>query len=202
KQLRQRLDRALELKATITFAKDEKKKALAKIESKYAMIALKDAFLKLTETIPFLLSYKFPVDHFQLRENYDDVKFSTDTKEIQRKNEIYFFRKIVQDGAQNPDVGGNDSFLRSVIDTVAIELTNPDEILAEYLRHDIDWLIRAVDSHLARYSKAKLLNRLAEWEDRTKRELQFYIDLKNDRVKTGNHFETSLEILSRKEKAR
>lgn len=201
-ELKKRLDQALEKKAQIHFAKSDKEKSLAMVESKYAMIALKGSFLKLTNTIPFLLSYKFPVDHFQLRENYDSVKYSKESKEILRKNEIYFFRKIVQDGAQNPDTGGSDGFLRSVIDTVAIELENPEAILPEFLRHDLAWLIRAIDGHISRYGREKIIKRLSEWEARTKRELEFYIELKNDRVKSGNHFETSLEILTRKEKAR
>lgn len=200
--LKERLEKALSLKYKVRFAKDEKERSLAIAESKYAMIALKDAFKTVTDKIPFLLSYKFPVDHFQLRENYDDVKYSEDPKEIQRKNEVYFFRKIVQDGAQNPDTGGSDSFLRAVIDTVAIELEKTPEVIPEYLRHDIAWLIRAIDGHISRYGREKIIKRLGEWESRTKRELEFYIALKNDRVKTGNHFETSLEILSRKEKAR
>ena len=202
KQLEKRLDMALSLKEKIVFAKDDKEKALAFVESKYAMIALKDAYNELTASIPFLLSYKFPVDHFQLRENYDDVKFSKDVKEVQRKNEVYFFRKIVQDGAQNPDNSGSDSFMRAAFDTLAIELQNPPDVLTENLRHDLEWIIRAADNHISRYGKEKLGKRLKEWEERTKRELSFYIDLKNDRVKAGDHFETSMEILTRKEKAR
>lgn len=202
KNLERRLDQALELKRKIYFSKEEKERALATVESQYAMLALKDSYDVLAKSIPYLLSYKFPVDHFQLRENYDDVKHSEDPKEIQRKNEVYFFRKIVQDGAQNNDTGGSDGFLRAVLDTVAIELDKKENILPEFLRHDIAWVIKAVDGHISRYGKEKIIKRLKEWELRTKRELEFYVSLKNDRVKSGNHFETSLEILSRKEKAR
>ncbi len=202
KALEQRLDESLKLKEKITFAVDDKSKALAITESKYSLIALKDAYKSLTDQIPFLLSYKFPVDHFQLRENYDDVKFSEDIKEIQRKNEVYFFRKIVQDGAQNPDNTGSDSFLRAALDTLAIELANPPQVLPENLRHDLAWAINALEGHLSRYGKTRIIKRLDEWSDRTKRELSFYIALKNDKVKSGDHFETSMDILSRKEKAR
>ncbi len=202
KILELRLDEALKFKEKITFAKDDKEKALALTESKYAMIALKGAYKTLTDQIPFLLSYKFPVDHFQLRENYDDVKYSEDVKEIQRKNEVYFFRKIVQDGAQNPENSGSDSFLRAALDTLALELENQSSIISENLRHDLSWAIDSIDGHISRYGKMKLIKRLEEWSDRTKRELDFYIALKNDKVKAGDHFETSMDILSRKEKAR
>ena len=200
--LDKRLQKALSLKEKITFAKNDKERALGFVESKYSMISLKDAYNALMATMPFLVSYKFPVDHFQLRENYDDVKFSEDVKEVQRKNEVYFFRKIVQDGAQNPDNSGSDSFMRAAFDTLAIDLQNPPDILTENLRHDLEWVIKAVDNHISRYGKEKLVKRLNEWEERTKRELAFYIALKNDRVQAGDHFETSMEILSRKEKAR
>jgi len=202
KKLEQRLDEALKLKEKIIFAKDDKEKALALTESKYAMIALKGAYKNLTDQIPFLLSYKFPVDHFQLRENYDDVKYSEDVKEIQRKNEVYFFRKIVQDGAQNPENSGSDSFLRAALDTLALELETQSSILSENLRHDLSWAIDSVEGHISRYGKVKIIKRLEEWSDRTKRELDFYIALKNDKVQAGDHFETSMDILSRKEKAR
>lgn len=202
KKLEQRLDEALKLKQKIIFAKDDKDRALAFVESKYSMIALKDAYKTLISTIPFLLSYKFPVDHFQLRENYDDVKFSKDAKEVRRKNEVYFFRKIVQDGAQNSNNSGSDSFMRASFDTLAIDLESPPDILPENIRHDLEWVLKAVDNHISRYGREKLIKRLEEWEARTKRELDFYIALKNDRVKAGDHFETSMDILSRKEKAR
>lgn len=200
--LKERLEKSLDLKYKIFKEKDEKKQVLLKVESKYSMIALKDAYKSVVEKIPFLLSYKFPVDHFELRENYDDVKHSSEAKDIQRKNEIYFFRKIVQDGAQNPNTGGSDSFMRAVLDTLALELERVPEVLPEELRHDLSWAIDAIDGHLARYGREKIIGRLTEWEDRSKREIEFYIALKNDRVRSGNHFETSLEILSRKEKAR
>ncbi len=201
-KLEQRLDEALKLKEQITFATDDKAKALAIAESKYSMIALKDAYKSLTDQIPFLVSYKFPVDHFQLRENYDDVKYSEDVEDIKRKNEVYFFRKIVQDGAQNPQNSGSDSFLRAALDTLAIQLEDPPDVLPENLRHDLSWAISAVDGHISRYGKRKIVNRLDEWSSRTKRELDFYIALKNDKVQAGDHFETSMDILSRKEKAR
>ncbi len=202
KVLREKLDDSLRLKYKIYSEKNPRNQVMVTVESKYSMIALKDAFKNVANKIPFLLSYKYPVDHFQLRENYDEVKNSEVAKDIQRKNEVYFFRKIVLDGAQNPNTGGSDSFMRAVLDTMSLELEKTPDVLPETLRHDLDWSIRAIEGHLARYGREKILARLDEWEERTKRELEFYIALKNDRVRSGNHFETSLEILSRKEKAR
>lgn len=145
----------------------------ASIKSKRLMKDLKKRTKRLIKKIPFFLSFRYPVDHLLLRRRYDFYKFKEDDVSIHKKNRIYFYRKIVQDGSQNPNHSKNDDFLRMAIDTLMIELKKSDHFLEEDLRSDYEYILNYLKRSLGR-SKIYHLNRLREWEQRTKRQIDFY----------------------------
>lgn len=183
----------------------EKEKAIEKeksrIRSKYLLIKFKNEFKKFLKKIPFLLSYRHPNDHFDLRLTYDTFKGREDVKEARRANEVYFYRKIVQDGAQDSNNSRSDTFMRTSIDTIVLEIDKENDFLTENLRYDLDFALDAIEYHLKK-GKNNLVERLDVWSDRTARMIEFYKSLKQNKVKMGDHYETADEIVKAKDIAR
>jgi hypothetical protein len=176
-------------------------KEKARIRSKYLLIKFKNEFQAYLKKIPFLLTYRHPNDHFDLRLTYDNFKGSQDINEARKANEVYFYRKIVQDGASDPNNTRSDTFLRTTIDTLVLELRKENDFLMENLRYDFDFVLDAVEYQLEKGQK-KLVERLGEWSDRTGRMIEFYKSLKENKVRVGDHFETGDEIVKAKDIAR
>lgn len=176
-------------------------KEKARIRSKYLLIKFKNEFQAYLKKIPFLLTYRHPNDHFDLRLTYDNYKGSQDVKEARKANEVYFYRKIVQDGASDPNNSRSDTFLRTTIDTLVLELRKENDFLTENLRYDFDFVLDAVEYQLEK-GKKKLVSRLDQWSNKMERMIDFYKSLKANKVKVGDHFETGDEIVKNKDIAR
>lgn len=147
-----------------------------KINSRNQIIRFREAWENFVVQIPFLLSYKFPVDHFELRRTNDHYR-SIEGEEARKKaNQVFFLRQILQDGAQEPNRVRSDAFLRSVIDRVTLDLARPQDYLSEELRYDLDYLFSGIRAQL-RSGKRTLLPRLKEWNERTQAAIEFYDSL-------------------------
>lgn len=160
------------------------KKRSVRNKSKYSLIKFKVRFRQFLEKIEFLVSYRFPVDHVELRETYDLVKEKRTDEERKRSNEIYFYRKIVQDGALNPDRSKSDKFLRANLDNIIREFTINSDLIEENLRYDLNSAFSGLERILKK-GKRYQLKRLGEWENRTQRNLEFYKRLRNNIVLEG-----------------
>ncbi len=180
---------------------DDSKKISIKNKSKYLFIKFKEDFLAFLKKVPFLTSYRYPVDHFELRENYDEVKNSENTQEKKRANEVYFYRKIVQDGAQNPNRSHSDRFLRAMLDTLTLGLKENPDFIPEDTRYDLNSAFYGLRKQLKRRPRGQV-KRFQEWEDRVSRMLDYYDSLKRNKVKVGGHFETGDQIIQTQAKAR
>lgn len=170
-------------------------------ESKYLMIEFRTKFKKLLNTLSFLKSYLFPVNHFELRQGYDKYKKSKDKEGRKKSNEIYFYRKIVQDGAQNPNNTGSDTFFRAATDTVFKELEKGHEIIPENLRIDLEWVLKRFKRQIDRGKRGQI-RRLTEWLNRTDETLDFYRLLKMNKVRQGDTFLSGEEFVERLSKSR
>ena len=200
KAIKGEIDYLLRLKEKLTNAK-VKESTLLRNQNKFELLKFRDKLLELASHVPFLMSYRHPVDHFDLRLSYDNYKDAIDDKNKRRSNEIYFYRKIVQDGAQDPGAQRSDRFMRSVWDNLVLRLQKPVEVLDENLRDDLEWGLGALEVHLSR-GPGQIIRRLEEWRDRTARTIEFYESLNSDKVKVHDHFENASQILSNREKAR
>jgi hypothetical protein len=134
-------------------------------------------FESLMHELYFLKSYNYPLDHFELRKEYDRWKSSTVAEEKILANDIFFYRQIVQDGAQDPDHKRSDRFLRALIDSLKLELDRHSApLLDEDLRYDFSSFITMTQTHLSR-GVAQKISRLEEWRERTHRAILFYSSL-------------------------
>lgn len=139
-------------------------------------IELRSVFDRMITKIPFLTGHAFPVDHLKNRKVHDEFKARTEATSQQIANYAFFYRRILEDGAYNPDHTGSDSWLRTTLDTVRIELEAPSPVLEENLRYDLEYVLDRIDKELER-GKDQLAARLGEWETRTSQALLFYRDL-------------------------
>jgi len=136
-------------------------------------------------SIDYLHSYRFPVDHFYLRRQYDKYK-GIDTSEGKRAaNRAYFLRKIVEEGAVDKKKGRSDLFLRSLINTVYLRITSyRGSFLDEDLRYDISGLFRYLESNF-RSGKKPIIKRSRNWLEKTKKNHKYYANLlKNSKSKS------------------
>ncbi len=147
-------------------------------ESRAKLEVFKKEFDTFIKEIPFLLSYRFPVDHFNNRKDFDKYK-ELGSRYKQKANDIFFLRKILEDGALDPNKSRSDSFLRSTIDTVALEMNKQKDFISENIRYDLEYVLAAVKNILSRGHRVQL-KRLNEWLGRTKQAADYYARIIKD----------------------
>lgn len=128
----------------------------------------------------FLQSYGFPADHKTMRRDYDSFKIRTDVAGKKRANEIFFQRKLVEDGVRHPKWRGNDKTIRTLINTTylrSIDAKN-ESFIDESLRYDLEWLLDRIYDYLE-YDISLLVKRLERWEIATDNMYSFYLGLLN-----------------------
>ncbi len=154
--------------------------------SKSSQQQLYKAWNGLLDDFYFLKSFRFPVDHFENRRDYDFTKVLSGNLHKAKSNDIYFFRKIVEDGAMNPNHSSSDVFLRSTMDTVELELRKKErpEMLSENLRYDLAYVLEQMDK-FAQLGQKKQLLRLREWKERTANALNYYRRILKKSLKSG-----------------
>lgn len=144
-----------------------------------SLVALKELrvdFKKMVEKISFLTNYSYPTDHLKNRKIYDEFKGRIEPTAQQIANYSFFYRRLLEDGAYSPEHTANDSWLRTALDTVTLELERPMMVLDEDLRYDLEYVIGRIQKELDR-GKKELIERLGEWEERTSNAISFYKDL-------------------------
>lgn len=199
--LQKDLDKLLEYKQVYFEDKLKANRKKARNRSKYLFIKFKVKLKKYLEKINFLVSYRYPVDHVELRETYDLVKEKRTKEERKRSNEIYFYRKIVQDGALNPDHSRSDKFLRANLDNIMREFLKSSDLLTENLRYDLNSAFSGLD-RILKSGKKYQLKRIGEWEDRSTRNLSFYKRLQQNIVFEGKKKITADDLVKERASAR
>lgn len=172
-KITKRINELLEFKKSHALEKNNRKKKKILKASREGLKAFQKEFAEFTSAIPFLLSFQFPVDHFSNRFHYEKFKGQDDTSSA---NDVFFKRQVFEDGALDPDHTRSDLYLRTTLDTIAIQLKQPGDFLSEDVRFDLEWVLGMIKSNLARGMKTQR-KRISEWEERTKNELAFYQDL-------------------------
>ena len=172
---------------------DEKVKVSSRKRSLELQEKLSEAFEQLIKKISFLSNYKYPVDHLKNRKVYDDYREKEDLPSVKFANYTFLYRKILEDGAYNKDHTGSDIYLRTTLDTLHFELKRHGFYLTEDARYDLEFVLNKIEKELDRGQK-KILERLTEWHDRTKRTLGFYQSLTlqdNQKLITVNGVKTT-----------
>lgn len=155
------------------------------------------------DSIPYLLSFKFPLNHLALRAEYEKHKGIATKESRQRANSIYLFRKIVQDGSYDENLTRNDSVIRAAFDTLYLSLTKEKgrSFLTENERSDFKYVLANLQI-LLDYGKTMIISRLEEWKKRTERSLAFYQDLQDGKVvKVEGGIKNVTSVLEERSKA-
>ncbi len=155
---------------------DESVRRQAAEASLKGLVKLRADWKRLLGTMPYLTNYSFPVDHLKNRKIYDEFRDRTEPTSQQIANYAFFYRRLLEDGAYNPDHTSSDSWLRTTLDTVHLELERPMVVVEEDLRYDLEFVLARLRKELER-GQTSLAARLGEWEERTSKALQFYRDL-------------------------
>lgn len=167
------------------FTSDKSKKENIQLKAAKQFEQLLKEMEQLKKGLPFLLSFKFPINHLALRHEYEKFKF-TPTKEARaRANSIYLFRKIVQDGSFDKELTRNDAVIRSAFDTLYLSLTKDKNriFLTDNERVDLNFVIKNFAKLLSNKPEV-LIERFLEWKARNDRSLTFYQDLvENKKIK-------------------
>lgn len=175
KDIRFILAKLLQLKKS-ELATNESTKVSSRKESLRLQANLSDAYETLIKKVSFLSNYKYPVDHLKNRKLFDEYREKEDEPSVKIANYAFLYRKILEDGAYNPDHTGSDIYLRTTIDTLHFELHEYGFYLTEDARYDLEFVLGKIEKELDRGQK-KLLERLKEWQERTERTLSFYQSL-------------------------
>jgi len=146
------------------------------------LLVLNKQFGLFMEQIYFLKSYNYPNNHLENRSNYEAVKDKLGDKNKTKANSIFFYRKLVEDGAFNPNHTRPDIYTRSTLDTIYFGLKHEKETLSENLRYDLEWVLKRVKVYLA-YGVKKQRSRIKEWRVRSEKKLTFYRELINTKNK-------------------
>ena len=137
---------------------------------------LQKSYEKLVEKIPFITNYHYPVDHLKNRKVYDQFREKEDTESVKIANYTFLYRKLLEDGAYYKDHTGSDIYLRTTLDTLHFELMEHGFYVTEDARFDLEFVLGKIEVELAK-GKARMIERLTEWEERTTRTYEFYKSL-------------------------
>lgn len=155
---------------------DETKKVVSRKKSLELLQRLVKGYESLIKKVPFLTNFQYPVDHLKNRKVYDEYRLREDLESQKVANYSFLYRKLLEDGAYNKNHTGSDIYLRTTLDTLHFELLSHDFYLSEDARYDLEFVLSKIESELSR-GKDKLVERLTEWEERTKRTVDFYRSL-------------------------
>jgi hypothetical protein len=172
----------LKKKYFLSISKDEKETLL---EAKTIFKEIQQHLENIKLKAPFMLSFRFPVDHLALRSEYERVKDSNDKEGRARANLIFFFRKIIQDGSLDEDNNKSDANIRAAFDTLYTSInaksrTDDQYFLTDSERVDLNYVIRNFQI-IANNGPEKMLKRLELWANRSKRSREFYQSLLENR---------------------
>lgn len=170
------VNQLLELKKQYNVEVSSEKRKQLITDSKEKLKELFKLYQAFIDEYSFLQSYNFPNDHLKNRYEYDTYKDSEKVADKKRANKVFFFRRIVEDGAMNPDNTRPDVFVRTALDTIYLNMKKENDFISENVRYDVEWVLANLKS-LINLSKADHLARLAEWKERTQEAYDFYSDI-------------------------
>jgi len=145
-------------------------KEILKARALFNMKGFKLAFFGFVKKTTFLQSFDYPSPIAELRASYDFFKAS---KNFSKANEIYFYRKIIEDGTNDKENRLQDTNARLTLNTVFFKLQKQNYFLSEDLYFDLKYLFSAWD-RLLDEGKEKQTERLKRWQTRLDLRYGFY----------------------------
>lgn len=195
------IERLLLLKERYFDTSDQKQKKYLLYESKEHYKKLRLRVRGFLETMPFLHAFHFPNDHLKLRKEYDSYKKADEQNRKLKANQVYFYRKLVQDGAHDKLYKKSDTQTRMLIDTVYLALEKPDDFLREDIRFDIEAVFEGIRKQM-QLGVRKQVARLKRWREKTKKAKEFYQSLYDGKVILDGREEKSEKFVKESNLAR
>ena len=158
-----------------------KQKKSLKNESRKKWQSFSSRFKTYLKTQNLFHSFRFPVDHLNSRKIYDENKHIKKSVNRKKANEIYFYRKLTEDGSYNKNYKKTDRFLRTLINTTYLKLDDISDFISEDVRFDIYSLLDKLKSQMRAGVKHNL-KRVLRWKEKTQKSLRFYKGLRDDKV--------------------
>lgn len=158
----------LKLKARFQF-KAQSSPLLFK-EGRKVFERISKAFTSLESNIFYLLNFNFPVNHFENRRKYDEYKAQGN---ISSKNQMFFKRKIFEDGAPSSSAHSSDKYIRTNIDSIKIALKKNEIFLNPELTFDLVWLIDTLPK-LRKKGARFYESSFFKWEERLNNQISSY----------------------------
>lgn len=134
--------------------------------SSQIIVQLDKAYRNLVKKVYYLKSFNYPNNHLKNRIMYEEHLGNYDTESIKKKNRIYFYRKIIEDGAFDKNHKKSDLYTRSTLDTIQLSFNKKPKQLDEKLRYNIEWVLDRIQNSKERSTK-KQIERMTEWYERT-----------------------------------
>lgn len=179
----------------------EEKESIQK-ESSEIVKKIQTIFEKFIVDAPFFSPFKYPVDHLQMRAEYDRFKFREDVLGNKFSNRLMFSRRIMEDGAPTYNKSRHDLFYRTLINTLHFTLGHPQTFLTENNRYDLSSFIN-ISRNLIEYGIKEQINRMEGWKKREERKLEYYkLMLKNQIQQENGQTVTVKQYVEDKLKAR
>ena len=112
-----------------------------------------------------------------MRSQYDLLKIRKDIPGQTLSQDVFFKRKVIEDGAPHPRWRGSDLAIRSLINTIYFEIkNNTDVILPENLRYDLSWLLSKINDYL-RFDSSIIKEKNKRWLNKIDAQIKFYNSL-------------------------
>ena len=157
--------------------KKGREKISAQHMSERKLIQFSNNLKTFLESLSFLQNYEFPVDHFDLRMNYETFKKRDDVEGKRKANDLFFYRKIVQDGTTDDKGKKSDRYLRALIDTLYIGIDREKDFLSENFRYDFSDFIRSLKHHLKTHGPLGIRRRLRTWQQKIEKKVNFFTSI-------------------------
>ena len=143
-----------------------------------------------------------------MRGRYDSLKIRKDTLGKNLAQDLFFKRKIFEDGAPHPSWRGTDKSIRTLINTIKVNLQSTHEkdlFISETLRYDLNWLLSRVEKYLS-YDSSLIERELFRWGKKVGDQIDFYnqllsgkVDIKGKKISVADFIEDNLGAKSRLE---
>lgn len=177
---------------------------LSKDRAVEQVTVFKKKFLEFIDAVFYLKNYTYPVDHHLNRLTYDrlaaqPIPPGTPPGRVPqiviKRLSLYLKRKVLEDGAMDPDLTRPDLFVRTTIDTFTLALGKIDEYFTPELIRDWDWIAKSTQGIHARGLNQQKL-RLNEWLMRTIAMKDYYAGLLRQEQFVETKFLSELAVAS------
>ncbi len=176
--LKESMKTLMQDKKEFFFQSENAPKEELKKRALFHMMTFKQGLISFQRRAPFFLSFDFPSPIAELRLMNDEFKAQ---KKYSKANEVYFYRRLVEDGTS--DEAGNfyDANARLTLNTIYFKLQKQELFLSEDLYFDLKFLLGFWEKILEG-GKAKQLERMKRWQRKVEGRYSFYQNLLQNKV--------------------